>query len=140
MKKPKILIIEDESLVALELQCSVISWGYECPFIAVKGEEAVEWALNNSPDLILAEIFQKDGQDNISSIAQIKNVRDVPVILFSAYIDENLIERTLETRPHCFLLKPLDNQELRINVDLALKKSDKKIYEEYQEGGLKWKL
>ena len=121
MTKPKILIIEDESLVAMELQCSVISWGYECPFIAVKGEEAVEWALQNSPDMILAEVFQKNGRDNISSLAEIKNVLDVPVIFFSAYIDEKLVERTLETRPHCFLLKPLDNQELRINVDLALK-------------------
>ncbi len=121
MTKPKILIIEDESLVAMELQCSVISWGYECPFIAVKGEEAVEWALQNSPDMILAEVFQKNGRDNISSLAEIKNVLDVPVIYFSAYIDEKLVERTLETRPHCFLLKPLDNQELRINVDLALK-------------------
>ncbi|HSO26414.1 MAG TPA: response regulator [Methanobacteriaceae archaeon] len=121
MTKPKILIIEDESLVAMELQCSVISWGYECPFIAVKGEEAVEWALQNSPDMILAEVFQKNGRDNISSLAEIKNVLDVPVIFFSAYIDEKLVERTLETRPHCFLLKPFDNQELRINVDLALK-------------------
>jgi DNA-binding NarL/FixJ family response regulator len=121
MTKPKILIIEDESLVAMELQCSVISWGYECPFIAFKGKEAVEWALQNSPDMILAEVFQKNGRDNISSLAEIKNVLDVPVIFFSAYIDEKLVERTLETRPHCFLLKPLDNQELRINVDLALK-------------------
>lgn len=121
MTKPKILIIEDESLVAMELQCSIISWGYECPFIAVKGEEAVEWALQNSPDIILAEVFQKNGRDNISSLGKIKNVLDVPVIFFSAYIDEKLVERTLETRPHCFLLKPLDNQELRINVDLALK-------------------
>ena len=122
MTKPKILIIEDESLVALELQCNVISWGYECPFIAVKGEEAVEWAIQNSPDIILAEIFQKNGQDNISSIAKIKNVRDVPVIFFSAYIDEKLMEKALDARPNCFLLKPLDNQELQINVDLALKK------------------
>lgn len=120
-KKPKILIIEDESLVAMELQCNVISWGYECPFIAVKGEEAVEWALQNSPDLILAEVFQKNGQDNISSLAKIKNILDVPVIFFSAYIDDKLVERALESRPHCFLLKPLDNQELRINVELALK-------------------
>ncbi len=124
MNKPKILIIEDESLVALELQCSIISWGYECPFIAVKGEEAVKWAIQNSPDIILAEIFQKNGQDNISSIAQIKNVRDVPVIFFSAYIDEELMEKALDARPHCFLLKPLDNQELRINVDLALKNTN----------------
>lgn len=122
MTKPKILIIEDESLVAMELQWSVISWGYECPFIAITGDEAAEWAINNPPDLILAEVFQKDGRDNITSIKLIKEIIDIPVIFFSAYLDDEIINKTLKTDPHCFLLKPLDNRELKINVELALKK------------------
>lgn len=120
MKKPKILILEDESLVALELQHKMISWGYECPLTFHAGEDAIKWAKENSPDIILADVSLKGKLDGVETAAIIKEQLDIPVIFLSAHLQGDIIKKVVAVQPQCYLIKPLDNYELMINLQIAL--------------------
>jgi DNA-binding NarL/FixJ family response regulator len=119
--KKQILIIEDESLVAMDLQMSILSWGYECPFIAYNGRESYLWIRKNSTDLIIADLFQNNGKNNIPYLKKIRKHSQAPMIIFSSVMDEKILEKALKLMPRCFLFKPWHNHELKINVDLVLK-------------------
>ncbi|MFT4677487.1 MAG: CheY-like chemotaxis protein, partial [Candidatus Azotimanducaceae bacterium] len=113
LQNKKILIIEDEALVARELRSRLIRMGCEVVGIAY-GREAIELAKRTQPDLLLTDIHLKDGEDGIEMARTIQAERDVPVVFLTAYSDDATVSRAKEVAPYGYIIKPVDNRELQI--------------------------
>jgi len=122
MNKKNILIVEDEGTIALELQNKVEEWGYSVVGTVSSGEEAIVVALNKHPDLILMDIILKEKITGIEAANIIKNSIDVPIIYLTAYGDEKTIDKAKITFPQAYLLKPFDDKELKLTIEIALYK------------------
>ena len=116
----RLLVVEDEVLVARDIQARLQRMGYEVVGTVARGEDAVSTALAESPDLILMDINLKGEMDGIEAATQINEVRSVPVIYCTAYSNEEVLERAKITSPFGYVLKPFDNRELEINIEIAL--------------------
>mgnify|MGYP003629189121 CR=1 FL=1 len=99
LQNKKILIIEDEALVARELKSRLIQMGCEVVGIAY-GSEGIELAKRTQPDLLLTDIHLKDGEDGIEMARTIQAERDVPVVFLTAYSDEATVSRAQEVAPY----------------------------------------
>jgi PAS domain S-box-containing protein len=126
MSKGKILIVEDESIEALDIKHVLESFGYEVPYTATSGEEAVELALDSKPDLILMDIILKGNTDGIDAAAKIKEL-NIPVIYLTAYSEEFEVSRALLTEPYGYITKPFDRNELKYTIELAIYKNKMKL-------------
>jgi PAS domain S-box-containing protein len=122
MNKKNLLIVEDEGVTALEIQQKVEEWGYSVVDTVSSGEEAIVVALNKRPDLILMDIILKEKITGIEAADIIKNSYDVPIIYLTAYGDEETIENAKITFPQAYLLKPFDDKELKLTIEMALYK------------------
>ncbi len=116
----KILIVEDESITALDLRAVLGKLGYDIPAIVSNGEEAIARAATMRPDLILMDIHIKGPIDGIATAEQIRRRFDVPVVYLTAYGDEDTLQRARVTEPFGYLLKPFAERELEIAVEAAL--------------------
>ena len=126
----KILLVEDESIEALDIKRTLESFGYEVPYVASTGEEAVIKALEIMPDLILMDIVLKGKTDGIDAALEIKKF-NIPVIFLTAHPEESTIERAKLTEPYGYLTKPYDTIELKYSIELAIYKN--KMQEELKE-------
>jgi PAS domain S-box-containing protein len=122
MNAKKILVVEDEGIVARDIQNRLRHLGYEVPDIAFTGEEAVTLAEKLNPDLILMDIMLNGEMDGIEAALKIRNRMNVPVIYLTAYSDENTLNRAKATDPYNYILKPFNDDDLRIGIDLAFAK------------------
>lgn len=122
MSNSKLLIVEDEVLVARDIKSRLVKMGYEVLDIASRGREAVEKALSLRPDLILMDIHLRDEMDGVQAAVIIRENYDVPVIFCTAYSNEQTLERAKVSEPYGYVLKPFDNRELEINIEIALYK------------------
>ncbi|MFN6484937.1 MULTISPECIES: response regulator [unclassified Nostoc] len=122
MTNAKILVVEDEAIVAKDLQYRLIKFGYTVPAIASSGEEAINKAVEISPDLVLMDIKLKGSMDGIEAAQQIYKHLDIPVIYLTAYADETTLKRAKITEPFGYLLKPFKEKELKTNIEIALTK------------------
>ncbi len=118
----RILVVEDEVLVARDIESRLKRMGYEVVGTAAKGVDAVNLGLGLLPDLILMDINLKDDIDGIEAAAQINKVTSIPVIYCTAYSNQETLERAKVTTPFGYVLKPFDNRELEINIEIALYK------------------
>lgn len=121
LQNKKILIIEDEALVARELKSRLIQMGCDVVGIAY-GNEGIQLAQRTQPDLLLTDIHLKDGEDGIDMARTIQSERDVPVVFLTAYSDEVTVSRAKEVAPYGYIIKPVDNRELQIAIEMALYK------------------
>lgn len=134
MKNAQILIVEDESIVALDIKMRISSIGFAVVGIASTGEEAIQLARKTRPDLILMDIKLKGVMDGIEAAGQIRSERDVPVIFLTAFDDESTLQRARITAPSAYILKPFEDRELAIAIDIALyKHSMEKALRESEE-------
>ncbi|ADZ08578.1 signal transduction histidine kinase [Methanobacterium lacus] len=122
MNKKNLLIVEDEGVTALEIQNKVEEWGYSVVGVLSSGEEAITVALDKRPDLILMDVVLKEKVNGIEAANIIKNSYDVPIIYLTAYDDEKTIEEAKITFPQAYLLKPFNDQELKLTIEIALYK------------------
>lgn len=122
MTTAKILVVEDEAIVAKDLQYRLIKFGYTVPVIASSGEEAINKAVETSPDLVLMDIKLKGSMDGIEAAQEIHKYLDIPVIYLTAYADDKTLERAKITEPFGYILKPFKEKELRINIEITLTK------------------
>ncbi|MEH2435696.1 MAG: ATP-binding protein [Nostoc sp.] len=122
MTKAKILVVEDEAIVAKDLQLRLIKFGYTVPAIASSGEEAINKAVETSPDLVLMDIKLKGSMDGIEAAEEIYKRLDIPVIYLTAYADDNTLRRAKITEPFAYLIKPFKERELQINIEITLNK------------------
>jgi PAS domain S-box-containing protein len=120
MSKRRILIVEDELIVAKDLQNTLEARGYEVVGKAASGPEALEKAGNLNPDLILMDIILKGEADGIETAREIQKLRDVPVIFLTAYGDQETLERVKAVNPFGYILKPYEERELQTAIEVAL--------------------
>jgi DNA-binding response OmpR family regulator len=122
MKTDKnILIVEDESIVAMELSSYLETLGLNVVFIAYSGYEALEAIEKFDIDLILMDIHLKGDIDGIECAKKIKKIKDIPLIYLTAYCDDETLERAILTKPSSYLIKPINRNELKVAVKIALK-------------------
>lgn len=122
MGKTKILVVEDERIVAKDIQNSLISLGYEVPAITSTGEEAILIAEDLKPDLILMDIVLKGEIDGIEAANIIRTKLKIPIIYLTAYEDSKTLNRAKETDPLGYILKPFQERELNTTLEMALYK------------------
>lgn len=132
-------MVEDEGISAIEIQESLESLGYHVPTIAKSGNEAIQEAFAIKPDLILMDITLQGEMDGIDAAAIIKSFMDIPLIYLTALDDMETFQRMMDTRATAYLIKPIEEAELRNNVELALKNYEltKRELEEEKKAGLK---
>ena len=106
MSKTQILIVEDEGLVAKDVQGMLRRLGYDVPATAGTGEQAIELARKNQPNLILMDIQLRGKMDGVEAAAQITREQDVPILYLTANSDEATFLRAKGTGPFGFLVKP----------------------------------
>jgi len=123
MEKIKILIVEDESLVARDIESMAGSLGYEVCGVASTGEQATEMASRHRPDLMLMDVIIKGRLDGISAAEEIWEAFHIPVIYVTAYADEITLKRAKITEAFGYILKPFDERELKIAIEMAFYKS-----------------
>ncbi|RME00213.1 MAG: PAS domain S-box protein, partial [Calditrichaeota bacterium] len=127
----RILIAEDERIIAKDIQESLIQGGFEVAGLVSTGEKAVEAAIRLHPDLILMDIMLKGRMDGIHAAEAILKELDVPIIYLTAYADDNTVQRAKQTTPFGYLLKPFDYSDLHRSIEMALykHKADRKMKE-----------
>ncbi len=122
MNGTRILIVEDESIVALNLTKRLTEAGYAIVTIVATGEAAIQAAGETQPDLILMDIRLKGEMDGIEAATQIRDRYNIPIIYLTAYADQNTLQRAKVTQPYGYILKPFETRELRSAIELALYK------------------
>jgi PAS domain S-box-containing protein len=120
MPQANILVVEDEPIVAKDIQLSLQRLGYGVPAMAASGEDAIRKTRESHPDLILMDIVLKGKMDGVETVKQIRQHYDVPVIYLTAYADDHTLERAKKTAPAGYMLKPYQPNELRTTIELAL--------------------
>lgn len=127
----KILIVEDEAITAMDIQKALESRGFEVVSIASMGNEAIQKAGELKPDLVLMDIILKGNTDGITVADKIMSLFDIPVIYITAFSDEETFKRAKLTKPYGFITKPINYNELRGSIEIALYKHelDKKLKE-----------
>ncbi|MBM3285122.1 MAG: diguanylate cyclase [Candidatus Aminicenantes bacterium] len=122
MEKTRILIVEDEGLVAQDIENMIRNVGYEICGVVTSGEEAVAVAAETDPDLILMDIILKGGMDGVEAAEKIRERFNIPVIYLTAHTDEITLERAKLTEPLGYSLKPVEQKELLTVIEMALYK------------------
>ena len=122
LDKPKILVIEDEALVARDIKSRLHQLGYEVAGLAHNPRQALELAEQTQPDLLLCDIHLKDEVDGIEVAAQICRDRPVPVIFLTAYSDRETVTRAKTITPYGYVLKPIETPDLQIAIEMAMHK------------------
>lgn len=118
----QILVVEDEAIIARDLQRSLGRLGYAVPATARGGAEALAWLEENTPHLILMDIGLKGAMDGIELAHAVRARWDIPIIFLTSYSDEPTVDRAKATGPYGYLIKPFREGELRITIEVALHK------------------
>ncbi|PCC70430.1 PAS domain S-box-containing protein [Nannocystis exedens] len=118
--RTRILVVEDESVVALDIQSQLEKLEYHVIGTAASGEEAICRASEGRPDLVLMDIRLKGALDGIAAASEIRTRLNIPVIYLTAYSDEETLDRARVTEPFGYLLKPFDQRELQVVIEMAL--------------------
>lgn len=127
MDKVRILIVEDEGLIARDIADMVRNAGYEVCAVAATGEEAVEKADTTHPDLILMDIILRGSMDGVEAAEKIRERFNIPVIYLTAHTDANTLQRAKLTEPLGYTLKPVEQKELMTVMEMALYKNEMEI-------------
>jgi PAS domain S-box-containing protein len=122
MTAARVLIVEDERVVARHIQTRLAHLGYDTVGITGSGEEAVRLAAELRPDLVLMDIRLDGPMDGVAAAQQIRDRSQVPVVYLTAYADDDTLRRARVTEPFGYVLKPFDERELRTAVEMALYK------------------
>jgi PAS domain S-box-containing protein len=115
----KILVVEDESIVAMDIKNRLMRLGYDVSSIAYAGEEAVEKATKICPDLVLMDIMLRGEMDGIEASRLIHERLDVPVVYLTAFSDEDTLQRAKITGPFGYIIKPFEDRELHVALEIA---------------------
>ena len=124
--KTKILVVEDQTIVALNIKNRLKNLGYAVPGTAVSGEGAIREAELTNADLVLMDIVLKGDMDGIEAARIIKSRFGIPVIYLTACMDFETLERAKLTDPEGYISKPFKEEDLYKNIEAALIKSRSK--------------
>ena len=124
MVETSILIVEDEAIIAMHLKNALTSWGYSVPLVTASGEDAVRAVDLACPDLVLMDIHLAGTLDGIQTAERIRARHDVPVIYLTAFADDDLVQKAKATESYGYLIKPVQDRELRAVIEMVLHRHD----------------
>jgi len=117
----RILVVEDEVIVAMEIQDRLHDLGYEVLDTVTTGEAALKRADATQPDLVLMDIMLDGHLDGIETAERLQNRESVPVVFLTAYSDQATLERTKASMPFGYIVKPFEERELYASIEVALR-------------------
>lgn len=120
MNDTRIMIVEDERIVAKDLQFRLQGLGYQVAAMASEGHDAIDKAGATRPNLVLMDIRLENGMDGIAAAEQIRSELDIPVVFLTAYADQATLARAKITEPFGYILKPFEERELQSTIEIAL--------------------
>lgn len=131
MEKARILVVEDQNIIAMDLKNRLANLGYVVPATVAFGEEAVVQAGELRPDLVLMDIMLKGAMDGVQAADQIRQQFGLPIIYLTAHSDDRTLERARLTEPYAYILKPFEDRELHLTIEIVLYKHqmEKKLRE-----------
>lgn len=116
----QIMVVEDEAIVAMEIENRLKSLGYGVCAVTNTGERALDKAANTQPNLVLMDIQIKGTMDGVETARQIRERFDIPVIYLTAHSDEHTLQRAKISEPFGYILKPFDERDLHTTIEMAL--------------------
>lgn len=119
-KNTKVLIVEDEIIIGEDLKYRLQQFGYTVCACVTSGEEALNVVETEEPDIILMDIVLSGRLDGIATAELIRSRRETPVIFITAYAEEEKLERAKLTLPFGYILKPFQDRDVKVTVDMAL--------------------
>ncbi|NET27476.1 bifunctional diguanylate cyclase/phosphodiesterase [Okeania sp. SIO1I7] len=122
MSKSKILIVEDESIIAEDLADSLTMMGYTVIDIVSSAEEAILIAVDKQPNLILMDVMLQGKMDGITAAEQIHLSSQIPIIFLTAYTDDKTLQRVKATNPFGYIVKPFEERNLHLTIEIALQR------------------
>jgi signal transduction histidine kinase len=128
----KIMVVDDESIIAMELELHLAEMDYEVIGCASSGAEAIAKAKELRPDLILMDIVMPGEKNGIAAAEEIVSRMDIPIIFLTAYANEEYIKGAKNVGPFGYIVKPYEDRELRATIEIALykKEMERKLKEE----------
>ena len=120
MSTAQIMVVEDEGIVAQDIETTLQSLGYSVPYVASNADEAIAKAEEIHPDLILMDIVMPGERDGVEAAEEIKDRFHIPVIYLTAYADDETLRRAKATEPFGYILKPFQKRELYTQIERAL--------------------
>lgn len=120
MEKARVLVVEDETIVAMDIADTLKKLGYAVTDTVPSGEKAIARVKESTPDLIFMDIGLKGEMDGIQTAAQIRAQYSIPVIFLTAFVDEKTLDRAKATVPAGYLTKPFEENDLRIAIEVGL--------------------
>jgi signal transduction histidine kinase len=116
----KVLVVEDENIVAMDLRANLERLGYQVTDTVGTGRDAIRCAEEQRPDVVLMDIQLRGGMDGTEAAEQIRRQLNIPVVYLTAYSDDATLQRARVTGPFGYLLKPFEERELHIVVEMAV--------------------
>ena len=116
----KILVVEDEVIVAADIAGRLKKLGYAVTATVSSGEEAIEKVAENPPDLVLMDIVLKGHMDGVTAAEKIRINTDIPTVFLTAYADDKTLQRAKLTNPFGYIVKPFQQNDLRVAIEIAL--------------------
>jgi len=117
-----VLLVEDDNIIAKVAEWRLKNLGYHLCGRATTGAEAMELVVRNKPDIVLMDINIRGDVDGIETAKMIKKGFNIPVIYVTSHSDGPTLERAKATQPDGFIVKPFEDNDLRVAIELALKK------------------
>ena len=121
-KTATVLVAEDEAIVAMDIKTRLERFGYEVKSVVASGQDAICQADALRPDVILMDIMLQGDLDGITAAEWIGKNLSIPILFLSAYSEAVLVKRAKDVGSYGYLLKPFDEQQLRIAIEMALAK------------------
>jgi CheY-like chemotaxis protein/DNA-binding PadR family transcriptional regulator len=119
----KILVVDDEAIITMQLEERLTALGYEVAGMAASGEESVEKARRLSPDIVLMDIVMPGKMNGIEAAKQINEELRIPVVFVTSYADDAIIEKAKAARPYGYIVKPFNELEIKAAIEVALFRS-----------------
>ncbi|MEX2596926.1 MAG: response regulator [Salibacteraceae bacterium] len=122
-----ILVVEDESIVAKDIQVCLKKLGYDVVGVVSSGEDAITKAEELKPDLVMMDIMLKGEMSGIEAADTIRKSRSIPVIFLTAYTDRNTVDKAKETEPYGYIIKPFKEIDIQTAIEIALYKHGREM-------------
>lgn len=122
VEKARIMVVEDEAVISMEIQDRLARMGHSVCGTAASGDEAVSVATAKRPDLILMDVHLRGEVDGVQTAQKIHDRIEIPVIYLTAFADDRTVERARLTEPYGYLIKPFSEKELYAAIEMALYK------------------
>jgi CheY-like chemotaxis protein len=119
----KVMIVEDEAVVALHLRQELTKLGHVVGGMATTGEQALKMVEEVFPDIILMDIHIQGEMDGIETARRIPRYLHIPVVYLTAYSEDTTLKRAADTYPYGYLIKPFLDRELHATIKMALERS-----------------